>query len=99
MDSSADGNLDVGALKKAKDDAVSANIKILENFYSFIISFALTQATMKLVDAWIASGVSAEIVGASVLYISLILTIVPFYQGMNRFLYTTHVVKPGQVLI
>jgi hypothetical protein len=86
--------VDAVALKKAKDDAVAANIKILENFYSFIIGFALTQATMKLVDSWVANGGGAEMLGASVLYASLLITIVPFYQGMNRFLYVTHVVRP-----
>jgi hypothetical protein len=39
-------SVDHSALKKAKDDAVAANIKLLENFYSFLISFALTQTTM-----------------------------------------------------
>ncbi len=87
-------DIDAPALKKAKDDAVSAHIKILENFYSFLISFALTQATMKLADGWIANGMSVKMLGAAVLYISLLMTIVPFYQGMNRFLYATHVVRP-----
>ena len=86
--------IDQPALKKAKDDAVSAHIKILENFYSFLISFALTQATMKLADGWITNGFSLKMLGAAVLYISLLVTIVPFYQGMNRFLYATHVVRP-----
>jgi len=86
--------VDTPALKKAKDDAVSAHIKILENFYSFLISFALTQATMKLADGWIANGLSIKMLGAGILYISLLVTIVPFYQGMNRFLYATHVVRP-----
>jgi hypothetical protein len=82
------------ALKKAKDDAVAANIKILENFYSFIISFALTQATMKFADGWIADGISMHTLGRGILYISLLITIVPFYQGMSRFLYETHIVRP-----
>jgi hypothetical protein len=82
------------ALKKAKDDAVAANIKILENFYSFIISVALTQATMKLADGWIADGISVQTLGPGILYISLLMTIVPFYQGMSRFLYETHIVRP-----
>ncbi|WP_315780324.1 MULTISPECIES: hypothetical protein [unclassified Bradyrhizobium] len=82
------------ALKKANDDAVAAYIKILENFYSFLISFALTQATMKLADGWIADGLSVSTLGRGVLYVSLLITIVPFYQGMNRFLYQTHVVRP-----
>lgn len=87
-------SVDEAALKKAKDDAVSANIKILENFYSFLISFALTQATMKLADSIISSGLSWELIGKAALYASLLVTIVPFYQGMNRFLYVTHVVRP-----
>jgi hypothetical protein len=82
------------ALKKARDDAVAAYIKVLENFYSFLISFALTQATMKLADGWIADGLSMSTLGRGVLYLSLLITIVPFYQGMNRFFYVTHVVRP-----
>lgn len=82
------------SLKKARDDAVAANIKILENFYSFLISFALTQATLKLADIWSSNGWSMALIGPSVLYASLLVTIVPFYQGMNRFLYATHVVRP-----
>jgi hypothetical protein len=82
------------ALKKATDDAVAANIKILENFYSFLISLALTQATMKLIDGWLTDGLKVETLGAVVLYLSLLVTIVPFYQGMSRFLYVTHVVRP-----
>ncbi|WP_315754455.1 hypothetical protein [Bradyrhizobium sp. SZCCHNRI2007] len=86
--------VDSVALKKASDDAVSAYIKVLENFYSFLISFALTQATMKFADGWIKDGLAASTVGRGVLYLSLLVTIVPFYQGMNRFLYETHVVRP-----
>ena len=86
--------VDHAALKKAKDDSVAANIKVLESFYAFLISFALTQATMKLADGWIADGISFDTLGRGVLYISLLITIVPFYQGMNRFLYVTHVVRP-----
>lgn len=82
------------ALKKARDDAVAAYIKVLENFYSFLISFALTQATMKLADGWISDGLSMNTLGRGVLYLSLLITIVPFYQGMNRFFYVTHVVRP-----
>jgi hypothetical protein len=81
-------------LKKARDDAVAANIKVLENFYSFLISFALTQATYQLVLKWDESNDVSEIMGAIILYISFVVTIVPFYQGMNRFLYATHVVRP-----
>jgi hypothetical protein len=86
--------VDAATLKKAKDDTVAAHIKVLENFYSFLISFALTQATMKLADSWIENGVSTKMLGTGVLYISLLVTIVPFYQGMNRFFYETHVVRP-----
>lgn len=82
------------ALKKAGDDAVAAYIKVLENFYSFLISFALTQATMRLADGWITDGLSMDTLGRGVLYLSLLITIVPFYQGMNRFFYVTHVVRP-----
>ncbi len=82
------------ALKKSKDDAVAANIKILENFYSFVISFALTQATMRLVDSWTKEGIDTTIFEQCVLYFALVITIVPFYQGMNRFLYVTHVIRP-----
>ena len=85
---------EAAALKKAKDDAVAANIKILENFYSFLISFALTQATLKLADIWSDYGLDVQVAGPSFLYLSLLVTIVPFYQGMNRFLYATHVVRP-----
>jgi hypothetical protein len=86
--------VDHAALKKVKDDSVVANVKILENFYTFLIGFALTQATMKLADAWISNGLNETILGEVVLYISLLVTIVPFYQGMHRFLYVTHVVRP-----
>lgn len=94
-----DGNeqivVDEEAVKAAKNKAVEASIRILENFYSFLISFALTQATLKLIQTWQSDqGVNA--VGASVLYASFLVTLVPFYQGMNRFLYETHVVRPLQ---
>jgi hypothetical protein len=82
------------ALKTAKDDAVVANVKILENFYTFLVGFALTQATMKLADTWISTGLNEAILGEVILYASLLVTIVPFYQGMHRFLYVTHVVRP-----
>jgi len=83
-------------LKRVKDAAVAANIKILENFFSFVIGFALTQATMNLVDTWTQAEVTKLPVGATVLYAALLVTIVPFYQGMSRFLYETHVVRPLQ---
>jgi hypothetical protein len=85
------------ALKKAKDDAVAANIKILENFYSFLIGLAVTRATVELIEIWKVASLKtppyAEI-GATILFVSLMITIVPFYQGMNRFLYDSHVVRP-----
>ncbi len=87
-------DIDTAALKKAKDDAVAANIKILENFYSFLISFALTQATLQLANIWSEHGLDLKVAGPTLLYVSLLVTIVPFYQGMNRFLYVTHVVRP-----
>lgn len=91
-----EATIDQAALTKAKNDAVAANIRILENFYSFLIGFGLTQATLKLADYWIEGGLSLEIAGPTVLYVTLLVTIVPFYQGMNRFLYATHVVRPLQ---
>jgi hypothetical protein len=94
MSDYASRQVDDAALKRAKDGAAAANIKILENFYSFLISFALTQATMKLADGWIADGISMNTLGRGILYTSLLITIVPFYQGMSRFLYVTHVVRP-----
>jgi hypothetical protein len=94
MSDEAGRSVNYAALKKARDDAVAAHIKILENFYSFLISFSLTQATMRLTDGWIADGVSMNTLGRGILYFSLLITIVPFYQGMNRFFYETHVVRP-----
>jgi hypothetical protein len=85
--------IDADAVKAAKNKAVEANIRILENFYSFLISFALTQATLKLILTWQA-GENWHALGASILYASFLMTLVPFYQGMNRFLYETHVVRP-----
>lgn len=81
-------------VKKARNDAVAANIRVLENFYSFLVSFALTQATYQLVTTLSAGAETAQVVGYMILYASFLLTIVPFYQGMNRFLYATHVVRP-----
>jgi hypothetical protein len=94
MSENAISPVNEAALKKATDDAVAAYIKILENFYSFLVSLALTQATIKLADGWIADGVSTATLGRGVLYLSLLVTIVPFYQGMNRFFYVTHVIRP-----
>ena len=85
--------VDAEAVKGAKNKAVEASIRILENFYSFLVSFALTQATLKLILTWQANQ-DWHALGASVLYASFLMTLVPFYQGMNRFLYETHVVRP-----
>ena len=85
--------VDEEAVKAAKNKAVEASIKTLENFYSFLISFALTQGTLKLLLTW-QSDQSWRSVGATVLYVSFLITLVPFYQGMNRFLFETHVVRP-----
>jgi|GEM_PF-2669632 len=86
--------VDLEAVAKARNDAVLANIRILENFYSFLVSLALTQATLRISLLWAGEGALTEKMGASVLYASLLVTIVPFYQGMNRFLYANHVVRP-----
>lgn len=96
MSSTESGEVEINKaeLKRVTDAAVAANIKILENFFSFVIGFALTQATLKLVDAWTAASEGALPFGATVLYFALLITIVPFYQGMSRFLYATHVVRP-----
>jgi hypothetical protein len=81
-------------LKKAQDDALSASIKVFENFYSFLISFAITQATLKIAIALDSIHRASDAIGYVLLYIAFLATIVPFYQGMNRFLYSTHVVRP-----
>lgn len=87
--------VDGKAIEAAKAKAVEASIRTLENFYSFLISFALTQGTLQLLMTW-QSERSWRSVGATVLYSSFLITLVPFYQGMNRFLYETHVVRPLQ---
>lgn len=93
MNDAAIASIDEEAVKAAKNKAVEASIRILENFYSFLISFALTQATYKLITSW-QSEQGWQAVGDSILYTSFLVTLVPFYQGMNRFLYETHVVRP-----
>lgn len=84
------------ALAEAKNKAVEANIRILENFYSFLISFAFTHATFRLLQVWQEDPEVGEVskVGSTVLYFTFLMTLVPFYQGMNRFLYASHVVRP-----
>lgn len=88
--------VDDAAYAIAKNKAVEANIRILENFYSFLISFALTQATYRMLLVWQGSAEVGEVskAGSTILYATFVFTLVPFYQGMNRFLYATHVVRP-----
>lgn len=84
-------------LKKAREDAVAANIKILENFYSVLIGLAVTRATLSIIDTWKVAKfdpIPYPAIGATILFASLMITIVPFYQGMNRWLYDAHVVRP-----
>lgn len=88
--------VDREALEAANNKAVEANIRILENFYSFLVSFALTQATYRLLQVWQGDASIGEVskIGSTVLYATFLMTLVPFYQGMNRFLYANHVVRP-----
>lgn len=80
-------------LEQAENDAVRENVGTLETLYTLIIGLALTHATYQISEAW-GQLSTIESASAVILYTSFLFTIIPFYQGMGRFLYETHVVRP-----
>jgi hypothetical protein len=71
-----------------------ATVETLQKFYSVIIAIALTGSLGKLITLLQASTSYLTDVTSVALGLALVSTIVPFYHGMERHLYITHILQP-----
>lgn len=69
-------------------------VKTLQRFYTVIIAIALTYSLQKFIPSLEASESISSSVSLIALAIAFLSTIVPFYHGMERHLYVTHILKP-----
>jgi hypothetical protein len=71
-----------------------ATVETLQRFYSVIIAIALTSGLAKFITALEFSDSTLESVSLVALGIAFLSTVVPFYHGMERHLYITHILEP-----
>jgi hypothetical protein len=74
-------------LEKAKKDSIHT----LQQLYSVVVALALTHAMLKLGEIWPTLHSTEHILKVTAIGIAFLSTIVPFYHGMNRHLYETHI--------
>lgn len=78
------------AIKKASDAQKSA-IDALQKFYSIIVAAAFTGGVLKFLEQFTFSAWSIEQSTKLILLVAFVVTIVPFYHGMERHLFETHI--------
>lgn len=76
-------------------DAQKSAIDALQMFYSIIVAAAFTASLLKYLDTVSNAGSNTRIFETSVLFAAFVATIVPFYHGMERYLYETHIARRG----
>lgn len=75
------------ALEEAKEDSIHT----LQQLYSVIVALALTHAILKLGEIWPSIQSTEHRLKIAAISVAFLSTIVPFYHGMNRHLYETHI--------
>jgi hypothetical protein len=74
-------------------DAQKSAIDALQKFYSIIVAAAFTGSLLKFLDTTSNADSVTKIFETSVLFAAFVATIVPFYHGMERYLFETHIAR------
>lgn len=74
-------------------DAQKSAIDALQKFYSIIVAAAFTGSLLKFLDTISYADSVTKIFETSVLFAAFVATIVPFYHGMERYLFETHIAR------
>jgi hypothetical protein len=77
-----------------KQDEWKATVETLQKFYSVIVALALTGGLVNLISSWGNAETIASHVSIIAIALSFLVTIVPFFHGMERHLYKTHITYP-----
>lgn len=77
----------------AATDAQKASIDALQKFYSTVIGAAFVGAVLKLMDGFDIYVWNTEQVISACIFLAFVMTIIPFYVGMERHLYDSHIAK------
>jgi hypothetical protein len=77
-----------------KEEQWGTTVETLQRFYSVIIAIALTSGLAKLILSLEDSASYLMDIGLVALSVALLSTIIPFYHGMERHLYITHILRP-----
>lgn len=81
------------AQKEEMTKVIEESIKTLQQFYATIVAVALASGVSKLVDSIEKAKDTQQVLIIVSISVAFISTIVPFYHGMNRHLYETHIRK------
>lgn len=73
--------------------AQKSAIDALQKFYGLIVAIAFTGGVKKFIDSFQMSGWDANQISETLLFMAFVATIVPFYHGMERHLFETHVAR------
>ena len=71
-----------------------STVETLQRFYSFIVALALTNGLLNLVSSWAKANSTSAYVSLVAITLAFLVTAVPFFHGMERHLYTTHILNP-----
>lgn len=77
-----------------KEKQWKATVETLQRFYSVIVAIALTSGLAKLIASLEDADSYLTDISLVALSIALLSTIIPFYHGMERHLYITHILQP-----
>jgi hypothetical protein len=79
---------------ETKQDEWKATVETLQKFYSVIVALALTGGLINLISSWGKAETISSYVSLIAIASAFLVTIVPFFHGMERHLYTTHILNP-----
>ena len=72
-------------------EAQKSSIDALQKFYSIIIAGAFGSAVLKFIESFNIDTFSSDQIIKIILLFTFVITIIPFYHGMERHLYETHI--------
>ena len=73
------------------DDRQKSSVDSLQKLYATIVAFAFAQGALRFVDTLNWAAWSVKDTSQCILFVAFASTIVPFYHGMDRHLYDTHI--------
>src|SRR5712691_1150791 len=84
----------VSLTDEEKEEQWEATVETLQRFYSVIVALGLTGGLAKLITSLEGSTSYLTNISLVALSVALLSTVVPFYHGMERHLYITHILQP-----